>query len=341
MSCFQITNDVSEESRAGPRTRLCVILPSLDDMGTVGEVLHGISSRIEGIVETRLIVVDGGSTARTEALAAEAGARVVRHPAPRGVHGVFQSGVRAALDHGADVIVNIDDEGDFDPAGIATLVRPIISGETDLAICSRFTDPSLAPRMPIVERIGAAAVAAIVSRLAGSDFRDVTCSFWAFSREAAMWMNLFGDFAHTHEAFIDLAFKGLRIVEVPLSARGERDYGRSRGASSKARFVIRTAWIILSAFKDYRPLAFFVLLAVLIGLPGGVLGAFFGWHYLQTGSFSPHLWAGFASGFLLGLALLLLLVGIAVESQRRLRLTLERTLYLAKERYYGGRRPRS
>ncbi|MDF1561781.1 MAG: glycosyltransferase [Deltaproteobacteria bacterium] len=315
---------------------LCVILPALNEEATLGEVIDRIPA-IDGL-EVKVIVVNDGSTDRTPEIALEKGAQVISHSRPRGVGAAFHSGIEAALEAGADYVVNIDSDGQFSPEDIPKLLEPVRRGEADFATCSRFKDKALVPQMPVVKRFGNAAVAWIVSSLIGKRFYDVACGFRAFHADAVMRLNLFGEFTYTQETFIDLAFKGLKIVEVPLKVRGEREYGESRVASSILRYAKNTSRIILSTFKDYRPFTFFFALSGLFGTPGLGLASFFVWHFLSTGHFSPHLWAGFLSGALLGTSLVFLVIAITVESHARLRLTLERTLYFQKKQYYEGLR---
>jgi len=318
---------------------LCVILPALNEEATVAEVIGGIPRTIDGVSRIDVVVVDDGSTDATSARARAAGASVVRHPHPRGVGAAFHRGLAEALGRGADIIVNIDADGQFDPTDIPSLVRPVLDGKADLATCSRFKDPNLRPRMPLSKHLGNRIVARLVSSLVGTRFHDVACGFRALSRDAAMRLNLFGTFTYTQETFVDLAFKGLRIIEVPLHVRGERQFGQSRVASSLLRYGWNTSVIIFSTFKDYRPFAFFLGHAAILAAPAAVLGLFFLNHYVTTGGFSPHLWAGFTSAFLAFGAAVFVILAIAGESQQRLRLTMERILYLEKRQFYD-RSPR-
>jgi len=140
-------------------------------------------------------------------------------------------------------------------------------------------------------------------------------------------LNLTGDFTYTQEVFLNLVFKGIRVQEIAMPVRGERQFGESRVASSLFRYASRTSSIIFRAYRDYRPIRFFFGLASLpLGL-GLVLAIFLSWHYLGTGNFSPHKWAGFMSGFFLLLGMILGVVGIVSDMFTRHRLYLEEILY--------------
>jgi hypothetical protein len=125
-------------------------------------------------------------------------------------------------------------------------------------------------------------VASIVRLLTGRGFRDVSCGFRAFSREALLRMNLSGAFTYTQECFLDLIFKGLTIVEIPAKVRGVREFGTSRVASSLPRCAFRSLQIMLRAFISYRPFSFFFTLGTLFLLIGLSFLGCFGVHWLRS-----------------------------------------------------------
>jgi len=252
---------------------------------------------------------------------------VVRHHENLGLGTTFRDGVETALALGADVVVNIDGDGQFDPADISKLVQPILTGEAHMVTASRFLDRKLVPKMPWIKRWGNRWVARAVRLLTGKRFTDVSCGFRAFSREALLQMNLFGGFTYTQETFLDLVFKDLRIREVALAVRGEREFGRSKIASNLPRYAFRSLQIMLRAFISYRPFRFFATLAVGFLAVGLSLLGFLLHHYLTTGTFSPHIWAGFVGGSFGFLGLLTLVIGLVGDMLVRIRMNQERMLY--------------
>jgi len=253
---------------------LVVMMPALNEERTVGAVIDGIPRDIPGVGRVGVIVVDDGSTDATGEIARERGAVVIRHPVRMGLGRSFGDGMERALREGADVIVNIDSDGQFNPADIPELIAPILADEADFVTCTRFQDPARVPEMPAVKKWGNRRMCTIVNFATGTTrLTDVSCGFRAFSREAALRMNLFGRFTYTHESIIDLARKGMRIAEVPLDVRGERKHGRSRMASSVFAYGFRAVAVITRAMCYSRPLAFFggiALLLVLLGLAQGI-----------------------------------------------------------------------
>ena len=126
-----------------------------------------------------------------------------------------------------------------------------------MATASRFLKRDLIPAMPAVKLWGNRGVACIVWLLTGKQFRDVSCGFRVFSREALLRMNLFSSFTYTQESFLDLIFKDLTILEIPIKVRGTREFGTSRVASSIPRYALRSLKIMLRAFISYRPFRLF------------------------------------------------------------------------------------
>ena len=126
---------------------------------------------------------------------------------------------------------------------------------------------------------------------------------------------------------MNLAFKRLSIVEVPLRVRGVRKHGRSRVAGNLIKYALRTSRIIFRCYRDYHPLRFVGAIALMLIVPAFCSGTFLLWHYFATGSFSPHKWAGFVGGALFALGLITLHMGIIGDMLARHRAYLEEILY--------------
>ena len=317
--------------------RMAIIIPALNEAETIVDVVHRcLEQAAGGGAEPIVIVVDDGSTDATAELARRAGARVVSHNLNRGVGRAFQTGLTEALKSGADMVVNIDADGQFDPAKIPDLIRPIVEDRADFVSASRFKDPALVPDMPRVKIWGNRFMSRLISTIARQRFYDVSCGFRAYNREAALQLNLWGDFTYTQESFLELAIKSMRVEEVAMSIRGTRETGESRVASNLWRYGWRTIKIILHSYRDYWPLHFFGWISLpFFGLGLGLLVAFVT-HRIVTGRFSPHIWTGFSGAGLLGLGTLILVTGIMGEMLKRIRLNQEVLIYYQKKAQFGG-----
>ena len=325
--------------------KLVVTIPALNEEKTIARVVAGVPRNIPEIAEVEVIVVNDGSTDRTAELAEEAGAMVINLTGRPGLGYVFRTGMERAMRRGADIIVNIDGDGQFDPADIRKLVQPLLKDDADFVTCSRFADPELWPTMPKVKFYGNRAVTAIINWVCGgTSFTDVSCGFRAFNREAAYRMTLFGRFTYTQECFIDLFSKGMRISEVPLHIRGVREHGKSRMASSILKYATNSLPIILRAMRDIQPLKFFGGIGATLVLPGLAMLLFVSGWYLYTGAArgraltSPFTQLITLGGVLVTLGFLLGVLALLADMMGRHRRISEELLYLARRKIYSSRR---
>lgn len=323
--------DRQVDARGGAVRRLVLVaIPCLNEERTIAAVVAKVPRHIEGVTQIEIAVLDDGSTDATAEQARTAGADVISHATNQGLGATFRDAVAAALARQADIMVHMDGDGQFDPADIPLLVEPLVVGRADMVTASRFLDAALVPAMPWVKRMGNRGVAWIVRLLTGERFHDVSCGFRAFSRETLLRMNLFGTFTYTQESFLDLVFKNLRILEVPVKVRGIREFGQSRVASSVLRYAVRSLKIMLRAFVSYKPFKFFMVIACVSFVTGfGLLGFLFA-HFLRTGAFSPHIWAGFVGGSFCFLGFSTLITGIVGDMLVRIRMNQEEVLYRLK-----------
>jgi glycosyltransferase involved in cell wall biosynthesis len=321
--------------------QLLIAIPCLNEAATVGGVVAAVPHAIPGITRTTILVVDDGSTDDTAAVARAAGALVIAHGANFGEGVAFRTAVQYGLDHAADLMVYIDGDAQFDPADIPKLIEPITAGRTDVVTASRFLDPALIPRMPWANRVGNTVMSRLLSALTGRQMHDVSCGFRAYSAEALLQLNLYGDFTHVQETILDLVFKRLRINEVPVAVRyfpGRQ----SRAAPNLLAYAVHTLGVIGRVYRDYYPLRLFNAAGVLAIIAGALFGARLIWHYLSTGEFFGEIWSGMVGGFLVMLGVVSVAVGLLTDMINRNRAIQERILYLVKRASRGtapGHRP--
>lgn len=314
--------------------RLVVIIPALNEEKTIKDVIQSIPKNIAGINEVAVVVVDDGSSDRTAAEAAQAGAFVVHHAINMGVGAAFQTGLKEALYRCADVIVNMDADAQFNPTDIPTLIAPILNGTASFVTASRFAKPEFIPDMPAIKIWGNRWMTRLINFITSKHFTDVSCGFRAFTREAALHLTLFGHFTYTQETFIDLAFKHISMVEIPLRIRGEREHGRSRVASNLWRYGRKSATIILRATRDYRPLYFFGLPGAIVFSAGALSGLFLLYHFLSTGQTYPYRSLVQLSGVLVIVGIILLFQSMLADMLSRNRVIYEEAVYHARKAAY-------
>lgn len=318
--------------------KLAVYLPALNEAATLGDVLDAIPTAIPGITSIERIVVDDGSTDATGDVARRRGVRVIRHFRNLGTGRAFISGVRAALDCGADIVVGMDADGQFSPDHIAKLVAPIVDGQADVVLCTRFGPNSqLTGSMPPLKRFGNWMLCRIISATSGQRFTDVSCGFRAFTRDAALRVDVHSDFEYIHESLLTWRRFDQRVVEVELPVRAERPVGESRIMASVGRYGFRAAPVLIAAIRDYSPLKFFGSIALLAFTVAILIGSAVLVHWLRTGETAPY--TSFivvaVGGVLLGV--MLGAVALLADFIARLKFQVEELLHDSRRQRRNGR----
>lgn len=312
--------------------KLLVSIPAYNEEKTIVSVIKGIPTHIQGIDEIVILVFNDGSIDKTRELAESTGARVISYSENNGLSRVFQGIVEEALKQNVDILVNIDADGQFDGQDIPKLLEPILKNQADCVTASRFIDVKLMPEMPKLKRWGNKLVSQLVSFVARSKFYDVSCGFRAYSREALLNLNLFSKFTYTHETLLNLIFKGLRIVEVPIKVKGEREYGDSKVAHNLWRYGYNIFNTIFRTMLDYKPLKFFGWGGIIIFIVGIILDLFVFIRFLFIGEVTPYKTIGFIGLFFNFFGLMIFIVGLLADMINRVRMTQERLLYLEKKK---------
>jgi len=160
-------------------------------------------------------------------VAAANGARVLRLPFNLGIGSAVQTGFRFAYEQGYDIAVRVDGDGQHDPSQLGRLAEPVLNGDADIAVGSRFAEAGSGYRSSRSRRIGIRVLAWVVSRIVGRRVTDTTSGFQVLNRNA---IALFArDYPHDYpevEATIMVFRHRLRLIEVPVTMR-ERGGGRS------------------------------------------------------------------------------------------------------------------
>lgn len=315
--------------------KLIVTIPALNEAATIEKVVRDIPRDIPGIDEVEVIVVNDGSEDDTAELARRAGAIVVTMVNRPGLGPVWRLGMERAIRRGADIIVNLDGDGQFDSRDVATIVQPILRGEADFVTCSRFATGGPDGHMSLVKRIGNRVVTNFTNFICGTNFTDVSCGFRAYNREAAYRLAQFGRWTYTEECIVYLTSRGLRLVERPFKVRGEREFGDSRVAANVFYFASHLAHILVRAVRDGRPLKFFGWFAVVFGAIGvTLLGWVFAW-WASHGILYPYEEIMTVGGVFVTIGFFFVALALLADMTSRHRIINEEMLYLARRRYFG------
>lgn len=305
-----------------------IIIPAYNEQDTIGDVISRIPR--EKIPGCRIIVVDDGSQDATRELSGKAGAdEVISFTQNRGLGVAFQKGVDAAVSMGADYVVNIDADGQFSPQDIPRLLEPVLSGQADVSVCSRFRDKELEPSMPYVKKTGNKFFSWFISWITGMRLTDTQCGFRAYNREAALNLNIQSKYTYTQEAIIELAEKGFRITEVPLNVKGQRK-GKSKIVDSSIKYGMRSSLILLRTIRDYHPLRFFGGIGAILFSIGLLCGVFLALRLALTGLVYPYRSLVTFSAMMNILGFIVFILALLADMQNRQRRLIEKNLYIVR-----------
>lgn len=258
--------------------KLIIQIPCLNEEHTLPRTLADLPSSIPGIDEIEVLVIDDGSTDRTVEVARSLGvAHFVRFPRNRGLAAAFKAGLDASLRHGADVIVNTDGDNQYRGEDIPRLVAPILEGRADMVVGDRRVD-SVAHFSPLKRRLQKLG-SRVVRFFSRTGVTDTTSGFRAFSREAALRLNLVSEFTYTLETIIQAGHQRFAVADVPIRTNGK--LRESRLFRSVSQYIRRSGVTILRIFMMYRPLQVFLMLGGATFAAGFGLGLRFLWFYWQ------------------------------------------------------------
>ena len=258
--------------------KLIVQIPAFNEEKTIAQTLRDIPKRVDGFTSVETLVIDDGSSDKTAEAARKAGAtHLVQLRNHRGLSAAFVAGIDAALRLGADVIVNTDADNQYAAADIVKLVAPIVKGSAEVVIGDRETSksPHMSAFKKSLQRLGSWTV----GKASGVTVADVTSGFRAFSREAAMQINVFNPFTYTLETIIQSGNRNLGVQTVAVKTNAPtRESRLYRGVGTYLRKSIAT---IFRIYTLYKPLKTFFAIGAVLMLAGLALGVRFIWAFTQ------------------------------------------------------------
>ncbi len=258
--------------------KLIIQIPCFNEEATLPLALAELPRHIPGIDEIEYLIIDDGSSDDTVRVARENGVHhVVGFPKNQGLARGFMLGIHSCLKFGADIIVNTDADNQYCGADIAELVRPILERRADIVIGARPISniAHFSPVKKALQRVGSA----VVKLLSGTTVADAPSGFRAFSRSAALNLNVFSKYTYTLETIIQAGQKNFHVVSVPIRVNGETR--PSRLVKSLTAYVRKSVVTMVRMFVVYRPFRFFMLLGGLVFGSGVAVGGRFVYYYTQ------------------------------------------------------------
>lgn len=257
--------------------KLVIQIPCYNEEKSLPITLNDLPKHIDGIDEIEVLIIDDGSKDRTVEVAKELGVNnFVEMPHNSGLAKAFVAGINKALEIGADIVVNTDADNQYCAADIEKLVKPILAGEADIVIGSRPVSEieHFSPLKKLLQKLGSG----VMRLISSTKVEDAPSGFRAFSRNAAMQLNVFDNYTYTLETIIQAKAKGLILKCVPI--RVNPDLRKSKLVRNMFDYIRRSMFTMIRMFIIYRPFRFFAILAGMFFLVGSLIGLRFLYYFV-------------------------------------------------------------
>lgn len=265
-------------------TKLIIQIPCYNEEETLLTTLNDLPKTIAGIDEIEVLVINDGSNDNSENIAKNWGATVLNIKPNKGLANAFRNGLRYSLKSGADIIVNTDADNQYCAADIEKLAEPIITGEADIVIGARDigTIKEFSPFKKVCQKFGSA----VLRLLSSTNVKDAPSGFRAFSKHAAIRLNVFDNYTYTMETILQANAKDLKIVSVPIRVNEKlRD---SKLVKNIFDYMFKSMKTIIRMFIVYRPFRFFITISGIVGFIG-LLTAIRYLYYFIEGNGNGHI----------------------------------------------------
>lgn len=308
--------------------KLIIQIPCFNEEATLPETVADLPEQILGIHTIELLVIDDGSSDQTSLVAEELGVHhIVRHPRNLGLAKAFQTGLETALRLGADIIVNTDADHQYPGEYIPELVTPILQRHADIVIANRQTDliEHFSPIKKVLQRLGSWTVRTV----SGTAVPDAVSGFRAYSRDAALRLNILTKFSYTLDTIIQAGKMGLTIKSIPVHTNGPKR--PSRLQTSMWHFIKAQASTIIRLYAFYEPLRTFTYFALPFIIAGLATWARFFYFYITLGGYTGLLQSITIGTGLLLVGVLIFLFGVQADIANKHRHLTQETLYRIKK----------
>jgi len=262
--------------------KLAIQIPAFNEAECLPTVLGELPKTLPGVDEILVVVIDDGSTDSTASTALEHGADfVLRHRQNRGLSKAFIDGIQFCLALGADIIVNTDADNQYPGSEIGKLIEPILQNRADLVIGDRQTleNKHFSPFKRAMEYLGSS----VIRWVSATTCPDTVSGFRAFSRYAALRLQVYNPYSYTLETLIQAGKGNMKIENVPIETNPATR--ESRLHKGMFNFIWRQGGAIIRSYVLYQPLRTFLSIGMVLLLAGIILlGRFLVYYLFLDGS---------------------------------------------------------
>ena len=261
--------------------KLVIQIPCYNEENTLLTTLNDLPKKVKGVDEIEVLVINDGSTDKSAEIASSWGAKVLDIKPNKGLANAFRCGLQESLKMNAEIVVNTDADNQYCAKDIEKLIQPIITGEADIVVGSRdiLNIKEFSPLKKCLQKVGST----VLRMLSSTRVEDAPSGFRAFSREAALRLNIFDNYTYTMETLIQAGAKGMRVKSVSISVNSK--LRESRLVKNIFDYVLKSMKTTIRMFIVYRPFRFFIAISSLLGLIGiGLVIRFLYFYFIGFGS---------------------------------------------------------
>ncbi len=311
--------------------KLIIQIPCYNEAETLEIALNDLPKKIDGIDEIEYLIIDDGCKDNTVEVAKHWGVHhIVSFAQNKGLAKGFMAGLDACLRHGADIIVNTDADNQYCAGDIPKLIQPILEKRADIVIGERPVDDTT--HFSWIKKKLQHFGSWVVRKASQTDIPDAPSGFRAFSREAAMRINVINDYTYTLETIVQAGRNKIPITSVPV--RTNPELRESRLFHSIWGYVKKSMLTILRALLMYKPLYCFTVVATVPSIAGILIGIRF-MVYLFSGKGNGHTQSLMLACTLLIIGFITFVIGMLADVISANRKILEDVQYQIKRREYN------
>jgi len=310
--------------------KLIIQIPCYNEEETLEIALDALPKVVQGIDEIEYLIINDGSHDATVEVARNWGVHhIVSFKQNKGLAKGFMAGLDACLRQGADIIVNTDADNQYCADDIEKLIKPIMNGETDIVIGERPIDATehFSPLKKRLQHLGSW----VVRKASNTDIPDAPSGFRAYSRDAALRVNVTNEYTYTLETIVQAGRNKIAMTSVPV--RTNPELRESRLFSSMFGYIKKSMLTILRAFMMYKPLRFFTILGGIVFILGALVGIRF-LVFLFQGNGSGHIQSLILASLLIMIGFQTIVVGFQADIISANRKLLEDIQYRIRKIYY-------
>lgn len=289
--------------------KLIIQIPCFNEADTLKVTLDALPRKISGVDKIEYLVINDGSSDGTVQVAKDWGVNyIVSFKQNKGLARGFMAGLDAALRNGADIIVNTDADNQYCADDIERLIQPILDEKFDIVIGERPIDDTkhFSPIKKKLQHLGSW----VVRKASASSIPDAPSGFRAYSRQAAMQINVINEYTYTLETIIQAGRDKMAMTSVPVHTNEE--LRKSRLFKSTMGYVKKSGGVIIRSFAMYNPLKFFLIIGGIPFSMGALIGIrFLGYYFSGYGE--GHVQSLILSAVLLMIGWQTIMIGIQAD----------------------------